>query len=89
MGQGNTALHGQPEHSMAAIGHRERRWMEMDKRTRVLHAMNGEEVDHVPVAFWFHFSGEEALGDANVQAHLKYYRDIRCQRSKSRRTGGT
>ena len=47
----------------------------MDKRTRVLHAMNGEEVDHVPVAFWFHFSGEEALGDANVQAHLKYYKE--------------
>lgn len=47
----------------------------MDKRTRVLHAMNKKEVDHVPVAFWFHFSGEEALGDACVQAHLKYYRE--------------
>lgn len=47
----------------------------MDKRTRVLHAMNKKEVDHVPVAFWFHFSGEEALGDACVQAHLKYYKE--------------
>ena len=47
----------------------------MDKRTRVLNAMNGREVDHVPVAFWFHFSGEEAMGDACVQAHLKYYRE--------------
>lgn len=47
----------------------------MDKRTRVLNAMNGREVDHVPCGFWFHFGGEEALGDANVQAHLKYYRE--------------
>ena len=47
----------------------------MDKRTRVLAAMNGEKVDHVPVGFWFHFAGEEAGGDACVQAHLKYYRE--------------
>ena len=47
----------------------------MDKRTRVLHAMNGEQVDHVPVGFWFHFYGDEAIGDACVQAHLKYYRE--------------
>ncbi len=47
----------------------------MDKRTRVLNALNGKEVDHVPCGFWFHFGGEEALGDANVQAHLKYYRE--------------
>ena len=47
----------------------------MDKRTRVLNAMNKKEVDHVPVGFWFHFSGEEAMGDACVQAHLNYYRE--------------
>ena len=47
----------------------------MDKRTRVLNAMNKKEVDHVPVGFWFHFSGEEAEGDACIQAHLKYYRE--------------
>lgn len=47
----------------------------MDKRTRVLNAMNKKEVDHVPVGFWFHFSGEEAEGDACVQAHLRYYRE--------------
>ena len=47
----------------------------MDKRTRVLNAMNKKEVDHVPVGFWFHFGGEEAVGDACVQAHLKYYRE--------------
>jgi len=47
----------------------------MDKRTRMLAAMNGDPVDHVPVGLWFHFSGEEAKGDACVQAHLKYYRE--------------
>ncbi len=47
----------------------------MDKRTRVLNALNKRRVDHVPVGFWFHFSGEEAMGEACVKAHLKYYRD--------------
>lgn len=47
----------------------------MDKRTRVLTAMNGGEVDHVPAGFWFHFSGGEATGDACISAHLKYYRE--------------
>lgn len=37
--------------------------------------MNKKGVDHVPVGFWFHFGGEEGLGDACVQAHLKYYRE--------------
>lgn len=47
----------------------------MDKRTRVLHAMDQEPVDHVPVGMWFHFAGEEARGDACVAAHLRYYRE--------------
>ena len=47
----------------------------MDKRTRVLTAMKGGEVDHVPVGFWFHFGGDQAVGEACVQAHLKYYRE--------------
>lgn len=47
----------------------------MDKRTRVLNAMNKKPVDHVPAGFWFHFSGDEAQGDACVQAHLRYYRE--------------
>lgn len=47
----------------------------MDQRTRVLNAMDKKEVDHVPVGFWFHFGGEEAVGEACVKAHLKYYRE--------------
>lgn len=47
----------------------------MDKRTRVLNAMNKKKVDHVPVGFWFHFAGDEAVGEGCIQAHLKYYRE--------------
>ncbi len=47
----------------------------MDKRTRVLNAMDKKPVDHVPAGFWFHFSGEEAKGEECVQAHLRYYRE--------------
>lgn len=47
----------------------------MDKRTRVLNAMNKLDVDHVPVGFWFHFAGEEAVGEGCIAAHLKYYRE--------------
>ena len=47
----------------------------MDKRTRVLNAMNKLPVDHVPCGFWFHFGGKEAHGEDCVQAHLKYYRE--------------
>jgi uroporphyrinogen-III decarboxylase len=45
----------------------------MDKRSRVLSALNKKPVDHVPVGFWFHFSGEALLGEPCIQAHLKYY----------------
>lgn len=46
----------------------------MNKKERVLNALNKQPVDHVPCGFWFHFGGAEAKGDACVQAHLKYYR---------------
>ncbi|MDD3336410.1 MAG: uroporphyrinogen decarboxylase family protein [Eubacteriales bacterium] len=45
----------------------------MDKRTRVLNALQKKTVDHVPVGFWYHFSGENAMGDPCVQAHVDYY----------------
>ena len=47
----------------------------MDKRTRVLNALNKKPVDHAPVGFWYHFGGEQAKGEGCVQAHLYYYRD--------------
>ena len=47
----------------------------MDKRTRVFNAMDKKPVDHVPVGFWYHFSGEQAYGEPCVQAHVDYVRD--------------
>ncbi len=44
----------------------------MDRRTRVLNALNKKPVDRVPVGFWYHFGGEEAKGESCVQAHLNY-----------------
>ncbi len=47
----------------------------MDKRTRVQNALHKKEVDHVPVGFWYHFAGEESMGEACVNAHVHYYED--------------
>lgn len=47
----------------------------MDKRTRVLNAMDKKPVDHVPVGMWHHFLEGEDDGEDCVQAHLRYYRE--------------
>ena len=47
----------------------------MDKRTRVFAAMDKRPVDHVPVGFWYHFAGEQAVGEGCVRAHADYVRD--------------
>jgi uroporphyrinogen-III decarboxylase len=47
----------------------------MDKVTRVLHALDQKPVDYPPVSFWFHFNGDEGMGQACVDAHLNYYRE--------------
>lgn len=48
----------------------------MDKRSRVLRALHQEPVDRPPVGFWFHFRGEQAIGQACIDAHLDYYNTI-------------
>lgn len=48
----------------------------MNKRERVLAALNCEPVDRPPVGFWFHFEAEKGRGEACVQAHLDYYNRI-------------
>ena len=48
----------------------------MNKRERVLGAMNLQPVDRPPVGFWFHFQAEQGVGEACVQAHLDYYNHI-------------
>ncbi len=46
----------------------------MDKRTRVLNAIEGKPVDRAPISVWHHYSGVQAEGETCVQAHLDYYR---------------
>lgn len=48
----------------------------MTKRERVLAAMNLQETDRPPVGFWFHFTGEQARGQACIDAHLDYYNNV-------------
>lgn len=48
----------------------------MNKRERVLNALNCQPVDRPPVGFWFHFPEEEGLGQACIDAHLNYYNNI-------------
>ena len=48
----------------------------MGKRERVLACMNHLTVDRPPVGFWFHFSDEQKMGAACVQAHLDYYNHV-------------
>ena len=48
----------------------------MDKRERVLACMNHLTVDRPPVGFCFHFSDEQKMGAACVQAHLDYYNHV-------------
>lgn len=45
----------------------------MDKRTRVKNALHNLPADRVPVGFWFHFEGEQATGQACIDAHMRYY----------------
>ncbi|MDR0839562.1 MAG: hypothetical protein LBN99_08010 [Oscillospiraceae bacterium] len=48
----------------------------MDKKTRVLNALNKKPVDHAPVGFWFHFFDKANDNDACVQAHVDYYNSV-------------
>ncbi|MDL2233197.1 hypothetical protein LJC63_06410 [Ruminococcaceae bacterium OttesenSCG-928-L11] len=54
----------------------------MNKRERVLNAMNCLPVDRPPVGFWFHFSGEEAKGQACIDAHLRFYNNSKVDFAK-------
>lgn len=48
----------------------------MNKRERVLAALNNQPVDRPPVGFWFHFQADQGVGEACVKAHLDYYNHI-------------
>lgn len=48
----------------------------MDKKTRVLAAMDCKAVDRVPGSFWYHFPDDRKAGAAGVQSHLDLYRRV-------------
>lgn len=45
----------------------------MNKRTRVIAAIRGQEVDSIPSSFSLHFPGEIAYGDLGVESHLDFF----------------
>lgn len=47
----------------------------MTKKERVVNAIQGKEVDHVPCGFSLHFPSERAFGEAGVQEHLRFFRE--------------
>lgn len=46
----------------------------MNKRERVIAAIEGREVDYVPVGFSLHFPAGKGNGEQGVQAHLEFFR---------------
>lgn len=56
--------------------------MMQTKRERMLAALAGGEVDHVPAVFSVHFPKEAAAGDAAVKAHMDFYRRTDCDAVK-------
>lgn len=48
----------------------------MNYRERFFNAMDGKEVDRVPVGFWHHFLDENWTGINNINSHIKYYEEL-------------
>ncbi|MGN0164310.1 MAG: uroporphyrinogen decarboxylase family protein [Candidatus Ornithomonoglobus sp.] len=46
----------------------------MNKRERVIAALENREPDFVPVGFWYHFPEDAQTGRACIDAHLDFYR---------------
>lgn len=46
----------------------------MNKKTRVLAALQGKPVDRVPMSFWRHFDGEDSQGQRCVESHISFYK---------------
>lgn len=45
----------------------------MNKKERLMTVLNHETPDRIPAGFWFHFEGEQAQGQACVQAHADFF----------------
>jgi uroporphyrinogen decarboxylase len=47
----------------------------MDKRTRMMNALNGKQTDRIPVGFWHHYFDDESEGQKCIDAQIKFYRE--------------
>lgn len=47
---------------------------DLNKKERVLAAIQGKEVDRVPVGFWLHFPEQQHHGQASVEAHIDFFK---------------
>lgn len=47
--------------------------VKMNKRERVINAVNGKEVDVVPSGFWLHFDENDFFGQNSINAHLSFF----------------
>ena len=45
----------------------------MNKVERLKAVINGDQPDHVPASFWFHFPEKWSHGELSVKAHMDYY----------------
>lgn len=52
----------------------------MNKKERMLAALENRPTDRIPVTFWRHFTGDDTRGAQCVQAHKEFYRstDLDC-----------
>ena len=48
----------------------------MKKRERVFAAMKNQPVDKIPSYFTMHFPREVAFGEAAVEEHLKFFKEV-------------
>ena len=47
----------------------------MMKKERLLRAFQNQEVDRVPMGFWYHFSPDDDFGQKTVDQHLELFRE--------------
>lgn len=47
----------------------------MNKRERIIAAIEKKPVDHVPAGFSLHFPADQSKGEAGVRAHLEFFRE--------------
>ncbi|QTL97426.1 uroporphyrinogen III decarboxylase [Iocasia frigidifontis] len=47
----------------------------MNKRERVIAAIEGKKIDQIPSCFSLHFKEEESFGEKGVNAHIKFFKE--------------